>query len=105
MHRGSYAVGDIKAIHNRRLMHYTWYVPDHGHYEPTEDDWTRRTKKRKEAVQSIKRTIQYQQIAIHARPLTPDPMARTSKRTWEAAIQKWREELREIPRDLRTYGV
>eukprot|EP00928_Gymnodinium_smaydae_P016058 TRINITY_DN15989_c0_g1_i1.p1 TRINITY_DN15989_c0_g1~~TRINITY_DN15989_c0_g1_i1.p1 ORF type:complete len:336 (-),score=53.05 TRINITY_DN15989_c0_g1_i1:166-1173(-) len=76
----------------------------------TEEDWQRRAEKRRLAVATIKTTAEYQAydsrrdvIAMRRAadgtgmpaPVTPNPDDRSvSKRSWEAAVMKWRSALR-----------
>ena len=89
------AKSGIKRIHNESLMHYEWYVPESDSRPATEEDWERRCTKRRCAVEAIKRTPEYTQCQNLPRAKTPDASARTSKRSWERTVQKWRSALRE----------
>ena len=70
------------------------------------DDWARRHRKRTEGIAAIKRTHEYQEFCRcsqeyqdscrhRLRLSEPDPAdKRMSKRAWEAAVQRWRFDLR-----------
>ena len=63
----------------------------------SEEDRTRRLRKRRAAVDAIKSKPEYTEIETEARPLTPDPEDLTlSKRDWETAVQVWRNDLKAL---------
>jgi hypothetical protein len=65
--------------------------------EATEEDWSRRERKRDDPVKGLKATSVYlDNQDADPRPQTPDPAERQSKRKWETKIANWRNEYREI---------
>lgn len=65
----------------------------------TEEDWQRRNQKRKNVIESIKSTPEYERMSESRRrslagipaPSTPDPDDRSiSKRKWESLVIQWR---------------
>lgn len=76
--------------------------------EITEEDWQRRHEKRRNVVQSIKTTLEYEtmrrrrdQDELVAAPGTPDPDDRSvSKRKWESEVMHWRNSLRQHTRAI-----
>ena len=66
--------------------------------DATEEEWQRRLEKRRRIIEFVKSGLEYTGSAEdrgQARPHTPDPTERTSKRQWEYAMKEWREGLRE----------
>ena len=64
----------------------------------TEEDWERRIRHRRAAVNHIKCTPEYVAANAHSsRPPTPDPEDRNvSKRSWEKSVQAWRRDLKHL---------
>lgn len=68
----------------------------------SEEDWQRRAKKRREAVEATKETAEYKSLADRRRqqpvddsaPRTPDWKDRMSKRSWEEELRLWRLAIR-----------
>ncbi len=77
-------------------------------------DWQRRLRHRREGVAAVKRSSDYRyasavqdlRLLLSPRtgdemPPTPDPHDRsTSKRSWEASMQRWKRQLRDLAADL-----
>ena len=63
-----------------------------------EEDWQRRIRHRRAAVNHIKCTPEYVAANAHSsRPHTPDPEDRNvSKRSWEKSVQAWRRDLKHL---------
>ena len=70
------------------------------------EDWQRRLQHRRNSVAAIKATMEYKckvrllemgKAPVESIPRTPDPTNfSVSKRQWEASIQRWRVELRDL---------
>ena len=79
---------------------------DAWHVNQCPDAWARRHRKRTEAIAAVKRSPEYQMFCkcsqehqdscrLRLRLDEPDPCDRSmSKRAWEAAVQRWRFDLR-----------
>ena len=65
------------------------------------ETWAKREMHRAAGVDHVKTTADYRAVLAHgpsaaARPKTPDPTVRCSKRPWERSIQDWRKALEEL---------
>ena len=72
---------------------HAWRIPFNIRGNDSDEDWSRRLRKRRAAVTHIKSQPEYQaQTQSQERAPTPDPENRMlCKRGWEAKVMEWRK--------------
>ena len=70
-----------------------------GTPEPEEPPLTWKVKKRMQAIEAIKASIEYMRLPLPGEPPTPNPYI-TGKRPWEKEMKAWRVAMRKRCNDI-----